>query len=410
VGNITSQFATHGYCANNHYMIRYDESKARQSNVDGTMHPNASGQQIYANQLSAAVRATFSPDPLPPDGGPAGRSAWGFSWSQGGSGTFTASDGYARNSLVTTGSSGNNITRFDVGFYRADFPKLGSYAGGNVQVTAYGWDNTRCKVAGFGPNGDTMQAYVLCFDPSGNLVDSAFTASFTSNFETASTQLGYLWADQPSATDYTVSGAYQYNSTGNTNSIHRWGVGQYTATLPGLSNNSFGGTAEVTAGGWGSEHCKVSSWGGETVNINCYDTYGNLADSVFSVRFGAAEPLNAPSYAYAWANEPSSALYTPATYYQRIQLTSSCHSPSGPVTIQRGGVGSYNVNVPSLNPAGSTVKVTAYGWTSDTCKVNGWWSNGVDGTQISVSCFDAQGQPVDSYFVVNYSTDQYEIC
>ena len=62
VTGIAEQFATHGYCADNHWIVRYDESKENQwnigtthPNIDGTMHPNIPGQQVYARQIFAAL-------------------------------------------------------------------------------------------------------------------------------------------------------------------------------------------------------------------------------------------------------------------------------------------------------------------------------------------------------------------
>jgi hypothetical protein len=59
--SIAADFATHGYCANNHWLVRYEESKARQANQDGTLHPNASGTADYAQHIAAGVQRFTTP-------------------------------------------------------------------------------------------------------------------------------------------------------------------------------------------------------------------------------------------------------------------------------------------------------------------------------------------------------------
>jgi hypothetical protein len=65
----------------------------------------------------------------------------------------------------------------------------------------------------------------------------------------------YLLADQPTSSSYTPPLAYQFNSSGATNTVVRTGVGAYTATLPFLA--AYTGHVQVTAYGTGSERCKV---------------------------------------------------------------------------------------------------------------------------------------------------------
>lgn len=70
------EFATHGYCADDHWVVHYDESKARQGNNQGTMHPNEQGHAALAKLLVAAVTkdlvasGVFTSDGGTGDGGP----------------------------------------------------------------------------------------------------------------------------------------------------------------------------------------------------------------------------------------------------------------------------------------------------------------------------------------------------
>jgi hypothetical protein len=59
VGGIAAQFLTHGYCASDHWVDTYTESKARQGDSNGTLHPNASGQTAYGNRIGAALHDAF---------------------------------------------------------------------------------------------------------------------------------------------------------------------------------------------------------------------------------------------------------------------------------------------------------------------------------------------------------------
>jgi lysophospholipase L1-like esterase len=55
ISGIAQDFRKHGYCATDHWMVRYDESTRSQGNIDGTLHPNAAGYEAIARHLLAAV-------------------------------------------------------------------------------------------------------------------------------------------------------------------------------------------------------------------------------------------------------------------------------------------------------------------------------------------------------------------
>ncbi len=345
-----------------------------------------------AGALSQAFSSTF---------------AWGFVWAQQATGSFAASSFYSRSSS----NLANTITQTATGTYRVDFPGIGNEVGGNVQVTAYGSGSERCKVNSWGSSGTTLQAFVGCFTSAGAPVNTLFTASYVRRPVTAlccGAAGAYLWANQPSTASYTPSTTYQWNSTGVNNTITRTGVGLYTANMPGMS--FLGGTVEVTAYGTGSAHCKVTSWFASSVNVACFSAAGAPTDSMFTLNYDhQLSPNGGPSFAYAWADQPSSASYTPSTTYQFGALASECSSSVGTITVQRSAVGRYAVQIPTLSPTGSNVKVTAYGSGGESCKVVGWGGSGT-GTQVSVACFDAAGAAVDTRYVVVYTTDQFIVC
>jgi len=96
-----------------------------------------------------------------------------------------------------------------------------------------------------------------------------------------------------------------------------------------------------------------------------------------------------------WANDPTSASYTPSAPYQR-------NSSGAPNTITRGGVGDYTVRFTNLGAlSGGTVDVTAYGSTNHTCKVGFWFPSGGD-QYVDVRCFTAAGVAADTLFTASY--------
>jgi hypothetical protein len=170
-----------------------------------------------------------------------------------------------------------------------------------------------------------------------------------------------------------------------------------------------GGLVEVTAYGSGSAYCKIGYWGSNTVQVNCYANGGVPADSMFTLNFTDKSPIGTPSYQYAWASDPFSANYTPATGYQGGGIA-SCDPSAGTVTMQRLSTGNYLAILPKISSVGSNVKVSAYGGAGETCKVVGWWGNSPAGTQVNVACFDPAGNPADTYFDLVYASRSYIIC
>lgn len=99
--------------------------------------------------------------------------------------------------------------------------------------------------------------------------------------------------------------------------------------------------------------------------------------------------------AYAWANNPTAAAYTPSLIY-------SYNSSGGLITITRAGIGRYSVKFAGLGGngiAGGHVQVTAYGQGSETCKVVNWASGGADFV-VNVQCFGSPGTPVDTRYTI----------
>jgi hypothetical protein len=71
VDGIENDFYTHGICANEPWMVRAHESFSQQMDALGTAHPNAGGQQAYANRIREKLEQAFYPHKSATSLGPA---------------------------------------------------------------------------------------------------------------------------------------------------------------------------------------------------------------------------------------------------------------------------------------------------------------------------------------------------
>jgi hypothetical protein len=330
---------------------------------------------------------------------------WGFAW-----GGDPSAASYTANSLYARSSSGLSvqISRYSDGDYVVDFPGLGQSVGGNVQVVAQG-GSARCNVGWWAPSSGALQVGVHCYAPSGEARDSGFVVSYRMPGAPTQTSKGaFVWNYLPQDSG-ALTGAYQWNSTGATNSISYLGPGQYHVRLPGQASD-YGGSVQVTAYD-SAAYCKVEGW---TSNGNDLDAYvrcfapgGEPADSMFTLAFDTRVPTGAPSGGYAWGNQPDSASYTPALHYQRVEKDGVLQSAS--VKSKRISQGSYSVHYPRLKSTGSAALVTAYGAEPEYCNIVGWLEDGnllgTTGTKVKLVCYDMGGNLTDSQFVSAYITD-----
>jgi hypothetical protein len=214
----------------------------------------------------------------------------------------------------------------------------------------------------------------------------------------AANKVGWVWADQPSSASYTPNTNYSFNSSGGAVGITRSGTGTYNVSFSGLGSSL---VSNVLVSGYSTNGtCKVSSWGASSASIGvlCFDAAGEPADSLFTLvyqarsgGFGSASK----GLAFLWADQASSASYTPSTSYQY-------NSTGGTNTMTRSAVGVYEAVIPGLNTLGGTVQVTAYGSGAGRCKVSGWGPD-VDGQHIGVLCFDSSGAASDQRFTLVFA-------
>jgi hypothetical protein len=104
----------------------------------------------------------------------------------------------------------------------------------------------------------------------------------------ASYAFGYARANNPTASSYTPTAAYSYNSSGGTITITRSSTGSYAVRFRGLGGHgTAGGHVQVTAYGSGSEACKVSSWSSLgpdfIVYVRCFTVAGTPVNTQYTV-------------------------------------------------------------------------------------------------------------------------------
>lgn len=103
-------------------------------------------------------------------------------------------------------------------------------------------------------------------------------------------------------------------------------------------------------------------------------------------------PTATPSFAYAWANDPTAADYAAHPTY--------AFNPGGEVRIRRSAPGRYSVVFTGYRPpGGGNVQVTAYGSGVAGCTVERWIARGPS-LDVGVGCHGADGGAADSAFTV----------
>jgi hypothetical protein len=326
---------------------------------------------------------------------------WGFALaSDPSAASYTADSAYARS------SSGHPVTvdRDSAGNYVVKFPGLGASLGGNVQVAAHG-SSERCNIGWWDPSSGALQVGVNCYGPSGEARDSQFVVSYRMPGAPTQTSKGaFVWNYLPQDSG-ALTGVYQWNSTGSTNSISHKETGLYVVRLPGQGSD-LGGSVQVTAYG-SAAHCKVESWhvrGDLDAFVRCFAPGGEPADSLFTLTFDTRVPMGAPSGGYAWGNQPNSVSYTPDADYQRVEKNGVLQM--GSVKSGRLGQGFYAIHYPGLKPTESVALVTAYGLGTEYCTIDDWASAGLfTATNVFVRCYEPGGTPMDSQFVLSYITN-----
>jgi hypothetical protein len=160
---------------------------------------------------------------------------------------------------------------------------------GNVQVTAVGSTPSRCAVSQWSPNGPAVDVQVRCdrANTQWTLVyanDRSITGGTTGFF-------GYLQADDPDNPAYTPSLPRNRGQDGFIHTVSRSGRGKYQVQVYGPVKLPI--ALQLSVNDSSGNFCVLNSWTptnqqpAALVNLSCYDTNRNLADSVYSLNYYA---------------------------------------------------------------------------------------------------------------------------
>ena len=310
---------------------------------------------------------------------------YAFAWAdQPTAASYTPSSLYSYNRL----GGDIQITRTSAGVYSVQFVSFDGFGvGGNVQVTAYfAGAGQYCKVENW--SSDTVS--VRCFDATGAASDSYFTVLYLKT-PAMPDAVAYAWANNATAASYTPSSLYSYNPTGGAVTATRNGTGDYSMTWSGFGAlGTGGGHPQVTAYDASNKRCEILGWANDLVNVRCYDSAGNPADSRYSLLYLRPAATD-DGLAFAWANDSSSASYAPIPFYR-------FNSGNGAVSATRTGTGTYTIAFGGFSGSGlggGHVQVTGYSAFDRRCSVTSWGSE-----NVNVRCHNAAGALVDTPYNV----------
>jgi hypothetical protein len=131
------------------------------------------------------------------------------------------------------------------------------------------------------------------------------------------------------------------------------------------------------------------------------------SDSLFSLYYTPEHAAGGLSGGHAWANDATAASYSPSGTFEYTHKAGVGEIVTS-TTATHSATGIYQMRYPSLSAAGSTALVTAYGTTSDYCKLSSWTTVGSDAV-INMRCFDAAGAPVNTRYVSGYANYDFFI-
>lgn len=217
-----------------------------------------------------------------PAGSTQGRSGFVVSPTASGAGLVAAATAHNSSGgdvTITRVETGRYVVTFE-GLARTDFttPERETF-----HVTAYGDGTNWCKIDSWGPEDTGEDVYVNCYNIAGVEADTRFSVLMLEHGR-AGRRLGYVWAHSATATDYTPSPLYSFNSSGAVNMVTKLDIGLYNVLWTDL-NRVGGSSAEtnlVTAyGGGNASYCQVSSWGNSSTVIHCYTPSGDPVDALY---------------------------------------------------------------------------------------------------------------------------------
>ena len=324
----------------------------------------------------------------------------GYVWSD--DGATTPYTYYAYN------STGGAVTQTSPGpgEYEIDFAGLGSFAHSSVVQVTTDEDEFNCDVAGWGPStgaGTDLLVSVSCYTLAGTLAsvsDIVFDLVVTHSVSPPHGVFDYSFVYQDNSSGPLT--AFQYNSSHKKNSVKHLSKGHYQVTLAGPASKGTTGIVKVSAYGNEPGSCELEGWTGsakgELVNVDCYTLHHAAQNREFIVTYATANSLlgiNGQTVANAFANG-SSALYQPKVQFDshkgaRVSVVHYSTGDYGVLAVGSGG---------NVGARGGDVQVSAVDSKGRLCITDGWDQELTP--SITVNCYDAKGDLVDSPFTVEW--------
>ena len=286
---------------------------------------------------------------------------------------------------ITRGAPGNYTVKFGNPVWW-----IGEYG---FAVTAYGSSRAVCQMRNHMTVGNTLTAYVFCFDRVTHaLVDSRFTLLVV-NSGSLNGRYAFAWADETMAPSYTPDPAFSYTSgPGSMLITHGPGNGDYTVNLgTGTTKHA---TVLVNATYGFQDVCKVGQWHSTTVQVLCFDSTGAPVNEYYWVlQLGTGG--RGGRLGFAFADKSTTPSYTPNLQY-------SYNSSGGAVTAMRTSTGTYMIDFEGLQKLPGhkeNVQVTPWGNGTTTCKVVSW-GNTATALRVNVECRKLNGNLGDARYNV----------
>jgi hypothetical protein len=307
-------------------------------------------------------------------------------------------------------SAGSKIakTKNSTGNFTVTFFKLGGILGGHAEVTSMS-NNGTCSVEDWAPLGPDLRVHVLCYDLAGTPADTPFSLMVTQPLKIARGLIAFD-SIRNDIKSQTLTGKYQYNSTGRRNSVRHLGTGRYQVTMPGAGKNTGTGTVKVSAFGAGAGDCQLSGWSGVkgsiVSHVDCYSPAGARQNRPFDIEFVRNNNLlgvDTLVAASAFATRPAAELYQPS-----IQYDSRTHARVSVSALVRGEYVVLFVNSNgrpgNVNGGGGNVQFTPVSGTYVHCAAAEW----LDGTTpfTDARCITNKGKPVFTKFDVQWAANR----
>jgi hypothetical protein len=294
-------------------------------------------------------------------------------------------DGTSVQSAHSYNQGATTVRRESEGKYVVSLKEIGQnpYYYVNVQVSVVeklGFSAALCTVnwvaTVFDPDAfENLNVEVNCFDIHGQREDSAFYLSsfaYNSDAPPDETKEG-VYAEVRNAREGVCKMTLQPGATGQ---CTRLGDGRYKVHFDGPTK--LGGTVQLTADNYKPRYCNVQNWfpsgGGTDIYVNCFGPDGEPLESNFYIQYRLRAQENQGGF--VWAHSPTNEdSYIPsATYNDR--KPACFNTPEHDIavrTAEQSNVDRYLVTYPEFGElvGPKLVHTTAYGSTSDFCRIAG---------------------------------------